>query len=109
MANLPFGMQEDVEITFTIEGPATEVLADLRALRAGRTQRKATIRAMTIDPTKQRWFEDQFLPIIGEGDASLAKEKINTLVRQRLVTPETERHLDEVVGALEILTRRALP
>ena|SRR5690349_13681893 len=100
-------MQEDVEITFTIEGTATDVLADLRMLRGGRTRRKASLRIVTINSDNFRRWEDQFLPPIVEGDASLTKEKVNSLARQRLLTADTERHLDDVIGALEILTRRS--
>jgi hypothetical protein len=91
--------------TFTIEGAATDVLADLRALRASRTKRSARVHAITIDPTRRRWWSEEYLPTINDGDATLAKEKLNTLVRQRLVTAETERHLDEVIAELEIRTR----
>jgi hypothetical protein len=72
-------MQEDVEISFTIEGAATDVLADLRALRAGRTKRSARVHANTIDPTRRRWWSEEYLPTINDGDATLAKEKLNTL------------------------------
>jgi hypothetical protein len=105
VTNLPFSMREDVEITFTLEGTATEVLAELRALRVNLTRRKAIIRTVTLRPGNFRKYEDQYLPAIVDGNASAATEKVNTLVRQRLLTPETERHLDDVIGALEILTR----
>jgi hypothetical protein len=104
---LPWGMREDVEISFTIEGPATEVLADLRALRASHTRRKAAIRVATLRPTDRRRVEDQYLPEIVEGDASAAKEKANSLVRQCIVTAETERHLDDVIANLEIISRHS--
>jgi hypothetical protein len=67
-------MQEDVEITFTIEGAATDVLADLRALRPSGTHREASIRAVTINSANPRWWQDQWLPKIVEGDATLARE-----------------------------------
>jgi hypothetical protein len=107
MASLPLGKQEDVEIIFTIEGTATEVLADLRVLRASRTRRKAQISALTIRAGDQRWWDDQLFPLIADGDADAARAKLNGLVRQRLVTAETERHLDDVITEAEIRTRHA--
>jgi hypothetical protein len=105
MASLPFGKREDVEIIFTIEGTATEVLADLRVLRAGRTRRKAQISALTVRAGDQRRWDDQLFPLIADGDAAAARDKLNGLIRQRLVTAETEQHLDEVITELEIRTR----
>jgi hypothetical protein len=73
--------------------------AGLRCPDATRTKRRET-------PTRRRWWSEEYLPTINDGDATLAKEKLNRRVRQRLVTAETERHLDEVIAELEIRTRR---
>ena len=48
---LPYGMREDVEVEITISGTASEVLAELRSLKPGKTSRKASIR-VALSP---RW------------------------------------------------------
>jgi hypothetical protein len=104
VVNLPFGMKEDVEVSLTIEGGASEVIAALRVRRSSGAKRSAQIHTVTLRPDR-RWYSDEYLPMIRDGDAEAAKEKLNSLVRQRLLTPETERHLDEVIAELEVQTR----
>ena len=103
---LPFGMR-DVEVAVTITGTVAEILSELRALRPGNTSRSARIRAQTIQAQNRRQWEDYYLPEIVEGDIDRARDALDMLARERRISAETERKLDDIIGALVIITRRA--
>jgi hypothetical protein len=107
MSDLPYGMREDVEIEITISGTASEVLAELRGVRPGKTSRKASVEVKVVRSDNRRFWESQTLPAIVEGDASRAQRTLENLVRQGLIEPDTERRLGAALAAVETLTRRA--
>lgn len=104
MSDFPFGMSSDIELSFKMEGAATQVLSDIRRLRESGTKKEASI-AVLVKTGGGRHLEPFLLPPIIGGDASGAMESLDTLVGQSRVPVETERKLDDLIKELIERTR----
>jgi hypothetical protein len=94
-----------VFVEATIEGPAAEVMAALRKIGGLRCNLKATVTSKIINSRHRGWYESNDFPIIENGDGDSAMQRLEHLARQRLIEPDVEREVADVMASLITMSR----
>ena len=102
MSQRPYGMEADIEVSFTMKGPADAVMRDIRRLRETNTHRRASVTLLAFAPGHgaSRYREQLTLPVITEGESSGAMQQLDRLAQQSRIDANTEQQLDELIREL---------
>lgn len=107
---LPHGMEAEIELTFSLRGPADAVMREVRRVRRNALSKAASLRVLVYKAEagsgRHPPREPMTLPAVSDGDGAATLEQIDRLVRQRRIEQYLEAQLDDLVGELTTFTKR---
>jgi hypothetical protein len=89
-----------ITASVTIEGPAEEILRNLRQFRGG----KRSVH-LSVEVSRRHYsYTDHSIPEIKDGQIQRALEKLELLSRQTIVDKETDDRLEQLIREFGYLT-----
>jgi hypothetical protein len=89
-----------ITASVTIEGPAEEILRNLRQFRGG----KRSVR-LSVEVSRRHYStSDHYIPEIKDGQIQMALEKLELLSRQTIVDKQTDERLEQLIRESGYLT-----